>query len=821
MASKDSRSSRNDFIPVLALRDIVVFPHMIVPLFIGREKSVKAVHSVGDSHEVVLLSQKDPLLNQPGSEALFEIGTLATVLQVLTLADGTVKALVQGKKRVRVKHFAHEEDFFQVQVEPFEETDGEHEDIEPLVRALRHDFEEYMQVSKRNPTDILTAVDKITDPSKLVDTIGGQVPLKNIQFKQTLLEETSVIKRMELLISYINTELEMFQAEKRIKNRIESQVKKNHRDYILNEQMKAIQQELGQSEEGMSELEELERQIKKTKFSKEAEEKARAEFKKLKNMNPMAAEATVVRNYLDMLLSLPWERKTRLQRDLEKARGILNRNHYGLDKTKESILDHLAVSARVETVKGAILCLVGPPGVGKTSLAKSIALATGRKFERVALGGIQDEAEIRGHRRTYIGSMPGKIIQAMKKAKSMNPLILLDEVDKVGTSWRRDPVSALLEVLDPEQNMAFQDHYLEVSFDLSQVMFVATSNSMQMHPALVDRLEIVRLSGYTDDEKVHIAQKHLVPRQRTVNGLRAKEFDLSEGAIRRLIHDYCREAGVRGLERSIASLGRKTVRLIDSKKKKSLSVTAKNLEKYAGVPRYHQDEKLLEPAVGVTKGLAWTEVGGEVLHIEAVMLPGKGGMTTTGKLGEVMQESIQAASSFVRARAVDYGIKPSVFEMRDIHVHVPEGATPKDGPSAGVAMCTSIVSVLTGIPIKGDYAMTGEISLRGRVLPIGGVKEKLLAAHRYGMKTVLIPADNKKDLEEIPANVKRGLEVVAVQTVDDVLRHVLTEPLQPIQWTAEDQRLFDESRFRHLVQRPHVAATSTVREADSPQRLPH
>lgn len=781
------------FLPVLALRDIVVFPHMVVPLFVGRDKSVRAIQSVGEDRQVVLLSQKDPLLNQPTQDTLFSVGTLGTILQVLTLADGTVKALVQGKKRVRVKAFKEEDSFFSVQVEPFEEIGASEELLEPLRRTLLREFENYMKISRRNPSDVLGSVEQIKDPSKLVDTIGGHIPLKNIRLKQYLLEEASLVKRVELLIGYIDAEVEMFQAEKRIKSRIKNQVEKNHRDYILSEQMKAIQRELGQGDDGLGEFEELEAQIKKTKLSKEASQKATAEMKKLRHMNPMSAEATVIRNYLDVLLGLPWDKHVKIQRDLKKAEDVLNKEHYGLEKIKERILEYLAVNARVEKVKGPILCLVGPPGVGKTSLAKSVARATGRKFVRIALGGIQDEAEIRGHRRTYIGSMPGKIIQALKKAKSSNPLILLDEIDKVGASFRRDPVSALLEVLDPEQNESFQDNYLEVGFNLSRAMFVATANSMQMHPALLDRMEVVRLSGYTEDEKVHIAEKHLVPRQLELNGLKKAEFSLSSSAIRQLIHIYCKEAGVRNLERSIGSLARKTVRLIDGKKKKSLAVTTQNLAKYAGVPPYHREAASLDNAVGVTKGLAWTEVGGELLSIEAVILPGKGKMLTTGKLGEVMQESIQAAASFVRSRAVDLGIKPSLFDKRDIHVHVPEGATPKDGPSAGIAMCTSIVSVLTGIAIRGDVAMTGEINLRGCVLPIGGLKEKLLAALRNNIKTVFIPKDNAKDLEEIPANVKKGLEIVAVSTVEEVLQRVLTKPLKPIVWTDEDQRCLDES----------------------------
>ncbi len=780
------------FLSVLALRDIVVFPHMVVPLFIGRDKSVQAIRSVDKTREVVLLTQKDPLLSKPSVDGLFDVGTLATVIQVLTLADGTIKALVRGGERVRVKEFGPDDDFFQVKTAPFETIIEGDTVLEPLKRTLLGEFDHFIRLNRKGASDILSSINQIEDPSQLVDTIAGHMPLRNLRLKQNLLEEVSLAKRMELLIGYIDSEVEMHQAEKRIKNRIRSQVEQNHREYILNEQMKAIQRELGEGEDEKNDFSVLEKQIESTKLSKEARVKAKSELKKLKNMNPMSAEASVIRNYLETLLALPWGKYTRLQRNLTKAEDTLNKDHYGLKKIKERILEYLAVGARVEKIKGPILCLVGPPGVGKTSLGKSIAKATGRKFVRIALGGVQDEAEIRGHRRTYIGSMPGKILQALKKAQTSDPLILLDEIDKLGSSWRRDPVSALLEVLDPEQNEHFQDHYLELGFDLSRVMFVTTANSAQMHPALLDRMETVSLAGYMEDEKVHIAQKHLIPRQKTANGLKKSEFALSEKAIRTLIRNYCREAGVRNLERAIASLARKTVRLIDKGKIKHLNITTQNLEKHAGVPRFHAEEAGLDNAVGVTKGLAWTEVGGELLHIEALMLPGKGRITATGKLGEVMQESIRAASSFVRARAIDYGVKPTVFETRDIHVHVPEGATPKDGPSAGVAMCTSIVSVLTGIPVRGDVAMTGEISLRGRVLPIGGVREKLLAAHRSCLKTVLIPKDNERDLKDIPAHIKRGIEIVLVSRIDDVLKRALSKPLTPVAWTEEDQRLFDE-----------------------------
>lgn len=784
----------SDLRPVLALRDVVVFPHMVVPLFVRRDQSIAAIDAVGEDRQIILLAQKDPLISQPDPDALFEVGTLGTVIQVLTLDDGTTKALVQGTRRIKVKKFSDNARFLEASFDIQEDATGEQAQMEPLKRALLSEFEHYMKISRKDPSDVLAAVQKVKDFSEFTDMVAGHVPLRNMSLKQNLLEEPSVVKRMEMLIGYIDSEVDILQAEKRIKTRIKDQLNQNYRQYLLNEQMRAIQRELGEGDDPRSEMQELEAQIKKAKLPKEAADKATAELKKLKNMNPMSAEATVVRGYLDVLVGLPWGKYTKTRRSLKQAETILNKEHYGLAKIKERILDYLAVSTRVDAMRGPVLCLVGPPGVGKTSLGKSIAEATGRSFVRVAVGGVDKESEIRGHRRTYVGSMPGKIIQALKKANSANPLILLDEVDKLGSSWSGDPVSALLEVLDPEQNDQFQDHYMEVGFDLSRVMFLATANSMQMHPALLDRMEVVRLSGYTEDEKVKIAQGHLVPRQMKTAGLSKGELSISEGALRQLIRRYCKEAGVRHLERAIGLLARKAVRLIDSKKMKNLPVTPRNLEKYAGIPRFPQDDVSLENALGVTKGLAWTEVGGEVLHIEAVMLPGKGKIMTTGKLGEVMQESIQAASSFVRSRAVSYGIKPSVFERRDIHVHVPEGATPKDGPSAGVAMCTSIVSVLTGIPVRGDVAMTGEISLRGQVLPIGGVREKLLAAHRANIKTVLIPKENQKDLEEIPQNVKRGLQIHLVRTVDEVLKHVLTQPLKATTWTEEDQRLFDQGR---------------------------
>lgn len=773
--------------PVLALRDLVVFPHMVVPLFVGREKSILAINAVIDEQKPILLvTQKREAVETPTSSDLYSVGTIGKVIQVLTLPDGTIKALIEGKQRAKILRYdAESEDYFQAYADVLEDIYEQDEDTEPLRRTLLREFEQYIKLNKRNPSEILVPISQITDHSKLADTVAAHIPVK-IDLKQNILERLSVTKRIELIIGYINTEIEMFQAEKRIRSRIKNQFEKNQREYYLTEQLKAIQKELGESEEGHDEIADLEDRIEKTKFSKEAREKALSELKKLKHMNPMAAEATVVRNFLDWLISLPWEKRTKVRKNLAKAEEILNEDHYGLDKVKERILEFLAVQTRVDKVKGPILCLVGPPGVGKTSLGKSIARATGRNFVRISLGGVRDESEIRGHRRTYIGSMPGKVIQGMKKAKSSNPLFLLDEVDKIGADWRGDPASALLEVLDPEQNTTFSDHYLEVGYDLSDVLFITTANSLSMPLPLLDRMEIIRLSGYTEDEKVEIAQRHLIPRQRELHGLNPEEFSISDEGLRTLIRQYCREAGVRNLEREIASLSRKAVKNILVKKIDHLKLTKKNLEKYAGIPRYRFEGADLVDFVGVTTGLAWTEVGGELLSIEAVMLSGKGKMTITGKLGEVMQESVQAASSFVRSRSTAYGIKPTLFEKKDIHVHVPEGATPKDGPSAGVAMCTSIVSVLTGIPVRGDLAMTGEISLRGRVLPIGGLKEKLLAAHRGGIKTVLIPQDNLKDLEEIPENVKRGLKIIPVATVDDVLKNALLHMPTPIEWSEDE-----------------------------------
>jgi len=771
--------------PVLPLRDIVVFPHMIVPLFVGREKSVRALEDVmKDDKQILLVAQKNAAQDDPTTADIYTVGTVGTVLQLLKLPDGTVKVLVEGTQRARILGFTENADFFQCYAEVIPEAEGEAKEIEALSRSVVTQFEQYIKLNRKIPPEVLVSINQIDSPSKLADTVASHLSLK-IPEKQELLEAPTVVARLEKIYAFMEGEIGVLQVEKRIRNRVKRQMEKTQREYYLNEQLKAIQKELGEIEEGRDEASELEERIKKTKFSKEAREKALGELKKLRTMSPMSAEATVVRNYLDWLLSIPWKKPTKIKRDLKLAEKILNEDHYGLDKVKERIVEYLAVQQRMHKVKGPILCLVGPPGVGKTSLGKSVARATGRNFVRMSLGGVRDEAEIRGHRRTYIGSMPGKIIQGMKKAKSSNPLFLLDEVDKLGADWRGDPSSALLEVLDPEQNNTFNDHYLEVDYDLSDVMFVTTANTLRMPQPLLDRMELIRLPGYTEDEKVAIAQRHLIPKQIKEHGLKPEEWAISEAALRDLIRYYTREAGVRNLEREIANLARKAIKKILSEDGKKVELTTRNLEKFAGVRRFRFGELETEDLVGITTGLAWTEVGGELLSIEAVMLPGKGKMTITGKLGDVMQESVQAAASYVRSRAPQFGVKPTVFEKKDIHVHVPEGATPKDGPSAGVAMLTSIVSVLTGIPVRRDVAMTGEITLRGRVLPIGGLKEKLLAALRGGIKTVLIPKENEKDLAEIPDNVKRGLDLIPVATADEVLKVALSKPLTPIVWDEE------------------------------------
>ncbi|MDX9689412.1 MAG: endopeptidase La [Proteobacteria bacterium] len=771
--------------PVLPLRDIVVFPHMIVPLFVGREKSVRALEDVvhEDKH-ILLLTQKDASQDEPTQDDLFLYGTIGTVLQLLKLPDGTVKVLVEGGQRAKVSRFTDNQAFFQAFAEPIDEFAGDKAELDALARGVVGQFEQYIKLNKKIPQEVMVTVSQIEDPARLADTIASHLALK-ITEKQALLEIPSVNDRLEKIFGHMEGEIGVLQVEKRIRTRVKKQMEKTQREYYLNEQMKAIQKELGEGEDGKDESSEIEEKINKTKMSKEAKEKSLGELKKLRSMSPMSAEATVVRNYLDWMTSIPWNDPSKTRRNIKEAEKILNVDHYGLEKVKERILEYLAVQQRRGKLKGPILCLVGPPGVGKTSLGKSIARATGRNFVRMSLGGVRDESEIRGHRRTYIGSMPGKVVQGMKKAKASNPLFLLDEVDKLGSDWRGDPSSALLEVLDPEQNNTFNDHYLEVDYDLSDVMFVCTANSLKMPQPLLDRMEIIRLSGYTEDEKIQIAQRHLIAKVMKEHGLKKTEFSVSEDALRDIIRYYTREAGVRSLERELAKLSRKAIKEILSRKVKSIQITRRNLEKYLGVKRFRFGEVESDDLVGVTTGLAWTEVGGELLSIEAVALPGKGKITITGKLGDVMRESVQAAESYVKARAARFGIKQSVLEKRDIHVHVPEGATPKDGPSAGVAMVTSIVSVLTGIPIQKDVAMTGEITLRGRVLPIGGLKEKLLAALRGGLSIVCIPKENERDLVEIPDNVKKGLKIILINTVDEVLNVALTKPLAPIEWEEE------------------------------------
>ena len=772
---------------VLPLRDIVVFPHMVVPLFVGREKSVRALEEVMEgSKEILLLTQLDQSYDDPGPEEMYGVGTVAQVLQLLKLPDGTVKVLVEGGWRAEIVKYTRTDDFYEAEVVELIDEAATQEEVEGLQRSVVGQFEQYVKLNKKIQPEVLVSVNQIEDPSKLSDIVASHLAVK-ISDKQELLESQSVTGRLERTYSLMEGEISVLQVEKRIRSRVRRQMEKTQREYYLNEQLKAIQKELGETEDGRDEINELEEKIKKTKLSTEARDKCMAELKKLKQMSPMSAEATVVRNYLDWILSLPWGKKSKVKKDLDQAENTLNEDHYGLEKVKERILEYLAVQQRTNKLRGPILCLVGPPGVGKTSLGKSIAKSTGREFVRMSLGGVRDEAEIRGHRRTYIGSMPGKIVQSMKKAKHTNPLILLDEIDKLGADFRGDPSSALLEVLDPEQNATFTDHYLEVEYDLSDVMFITTANSLRMPQPLLDRMEIIRIPGYTEDEKVEIARRHLIPKQIENHGLKEGEWTISETAIRDLIRYYTREAGVRNLERELAGLTRKAVRELVQGKSKKIGVTQKNLGKYAGIQKFRFGEADKEDAVGIVTGLAWTEVGGDILAIEAVMLPGKGRMMTTGKLGDVMKESIDAARSFVRARSASLGIKPTIFEHKDIHVHVPEGATPKDGPSAGIAMVTSIVSVLTGVAVRKDVAMTGEVTLRGRVLPIGGLKEKMLAALRAGIKTVLIPQDNEKDLADIPDNVKKDLEIIPVSDVETVLKHALVSPLEPIEWSEEDE----------------------------------
>ena len=770
--------------PVLPLRDIVVFPHMIVPLFVGREKSIRALEEVmrAETH-ILLATQMKAQDDDPEPDSIYEIGTLASVLQLLKLPDGTVKVLVEGVSRARIGAYSGREEFYEAEAGAIADEIGDKVQVQALARSVITEFEGYVKLNKKVSPEIVSVVSQIDEPSKLADTVASHLAVK-ISDKQAVLETIDVAKRLEKALSLMESEISVLQVEKKIRTRVKRQMEKTQREYYLNEQMKAIQKELG-DEDGRDELVELEDKIKRTKLSKEARDKANHELKKLRQMSPMSAEATVVRNYLDWMLSLPWGKKSKIKKDLPGAQTLLDADHFGLDKVKDRIVEYLAVQQRANKLTGPILCLVGPPGVGKTSLGKSIAKATGREFVRISLGGVRDEAEIRGHRRTYIGSMPGKIIQSMKKAKTANPLFLLDEIDKMGQDFRGDPSAALLEVLDPEQNATFNDHYLEVDFDLSNVMFVTTANTLNIPPPLLDRMETIRIAGYTEDEKREIAKKHLIPNAVTKHGLSEKDWSITDEALMTVIRRYTREAGVRNLEREMSNLVRKGVKDLTLTKKKSIKVTPKVVEEYLGVPRYRFGMAETEDQVGAVTGLAWTEVGGELLTIEAVMMPGKGRMTVTGNLKDVMKESISAAASYVRSRALDFGIKPPMFDKRDVHVHVPEGATPKDGPSAGIAMATAMVSVMTGIPIRKDIAMTGEVTLRGRVLPIGGLKEKLLAALRGGLKMVLIPEENAKDLAEIPDNVKNGLEIIPVSRMDEVLKHALIRQPEPVEWDEE------------------------------------
>lgn len=772
----------NSSYPVLPLRDIVVFPHMIVPLFVGRDKSVRALEEVmADDKQILLSSQIDPSVDDPDADGIYRTGVLANVLQLLKLPDGTVKVLVEGQTRVRIVEFLDNDDFFEARAERMSEIPGDETTTTALLRTVAEEFARYAKVRKNIPEEALAAVSDSTDPAKLADLVAGHLGI-DVAKKQDLLETLSISERLEKVYGLMQGEMSVLQVEKKIKTRVKSQMEKTQREYYLNEQMKAIQKELGEGDDGAGEIAELEEKIKNTRLSKEAREKAEAELKKLKSMSPMSAEATVVRNYLDWLLALPWGVKSRVKKDLGRAQKILDEDHYGLEKVKERIIEYLAVQQRSKKMKGPIMCLVGPPGVGKTSLGKSVARATGREFIRISLGGVRDESEIRGHRRTYIGSMPGKIIQALKKAKTTNPLILLDEIDKMGQDFRGDPASAMLEVLDPEQNSTFTDHYLEVEYDLSNVMFLTTANSYNMPGPLLDRMEIIPLAGYTEDEKREIAKRHLIPKQVKNHGLKKGEFAVTDEALTDIIRYYTREAGVRNLEREIAKLCRKVLTKIVRGEAERMTITPENLGDFLGVRKYRYGLAEEEDQIGVVTGLAYTSVGGELLSIEALRLPGKGRMKTTGKLGDVMKESIEAAASYVRSIGPQIGIKPPQFEKWDIHVHVPEGATPKDGPSAGLAMVTSIVSVLTQIPVRKDIAMTGEVTLRGNALGIGGLKEKLLAALRGGIKTVIIPQENEKDLPEIPDNVKEGLEIIPVSHVSEVLKLALVRQPEPIEW---------------------------------------
>ena len=792
-----TKKSELQTIPVLPLRDVVVFPYMVMPLFVGRPRSIHSLdEAMNHGKQLLLVSQKQPELEEPGVDDLYDVGTIANIIQLLKLPDGTVKVLVEGQQRAQIYQLEDTGEHFQAQIKPIESTLGNKKELQVVHKAALDEFQNYINLNKKVQPDILSALQQIENLEQLSDTLASHLPVSVAQ-KQTVLEMTNVVERFEYLLGLMQSEADLLQVEKRIRSRVKKQMEKSQRDYYLNEQIKAIQKELGEEENAISEIEQLRQKIEEARMPLEAREKAEAELQKLKMMSPMSAEATVVRSYIDWMIQVPWHKRTKVKKDLAKAQEILDADHYGLERVKERILEYLAVQTRLNQLKGPILCLVGPPGVGKTSLGQSIANATGRKYVRMALGGVRDEAEIRGHRKTYIGSLPGKLIQKMAKVGVKNPLFLLDEIDKMSSDMRGDPASALLEVLDPEQNAHFNDHYLEVDYDLSDVMFVATSNSMHIPTPLLDRMEVIRLSGYTEDEKLNIATRHLINKQMERNGLKAGELTIDDSAIVDIIRYYTREAGVRNLEREISKICRKAVKtLLLDKKLKSIKVTAKNLHDYLGVKRFEFGRADTQNRVGEVTGLAWTEVGGDLLTIETASVLGKGKLSYTGSLGDVMKESIQAAMTVVRARAEKLGINPEFHEKRDIHIHVPDGATPKDGPSAGIAMCTALVSCLTGNPVKSEVAMTGEISLRGKVLPIGGLKEKLLAAHRGGIKTVIIPKDNVKDLEEIPENAKRDLNIHAVETIDEVLTLALENPptgvefvkLEPISTVKNSRR---------------------------------
>jgi ATP-dependent Lon protease len=774
-------TSPDKMVPVLPLRDVVVYPHMVIPLFVGRDKSIQALdNAMRDSKQVLLVAQKEAEVDDPGEDDLYTVGTLSNILQLLKLPDGTVKVLVEGAERSRVRHFTDSEPFLVAAVEPMMDEPGVNdEEMDVLVRTVVNTFDQYVKLNKRIPPEVLNSLSGIEDPSRLADTIAAHMTIK-IEEKQSVLESPQITHRLERLMTLMEGEVDMLEMEKRIRGRVKQQMEKNQREYYLNEQMKAIQKELGDMDDVPSELDELAQKVHKSGMPQAARTKAEAELNKLRQMSPMSAEATVVRNYIDWMVGMPWKKRSKVNNDLAHAQKILDAEHYGLEKVKERILEYLAVQQRVRKLKGPILCLVGPPGVGKTSLGQSIARATNRKYVRMALGGVRDEAEIRGHRRTYIGSMPGKVLQNLSKVKTRNPMFMLDEIDKMAMDFRGDPASALLEVLDPEQNHTFNDHYLEVDFDLSEIMFVATANTLDIPPALLDRMEVIRLAGYTEDEKINIAMRYLLPKQIKNNGLRDEEIQITESAIRDIIRYYTREAGVRSLERDIAKICRKVVKsLLLKPASKRVNVNPKNLEDYLGVRRYRYGQAEEVNQIGQVTGLAWTEVGGELLTIEGVIMPGTGKQTYTGKLGEVMQESIQTAITVARSRAESLGIDPTFYQKHDVHIHVPEGATPKDGPSAGIGMCTALVSALTNIPVRSTVAMTGEITLRGEVLPIGGLKEKLLAAHRGGISMVLIPKENERDLAEIPKNIKDKLTIVPVRWIDEVLGYALERMPEP------------------------------------------